>query len=70
MEIPTGTLETTTCVACRNVRTDKNDYMKRTTNKIVLMLLGTDALILGMLLLMPVRVRTVVLVGDVFFSVD
>ena len=34
---------------------------------IVLMLLGTDALVLGMLLLMPVRVRTVVLVGDVFF---
>ncbi len=31
------------------------------------MLLGTDALALGMLLLVPVRVRTVVLVGDVFF---
>ncbi len=42
----------------------------RVLDAIVLMLLGTDALVLGMLLLMPVRVRTVVLVGDVFFAVD
>ena len=39
----------------------------RVLDAIVLMLLGTDALVLGMLLLMPVRVRTVVLVGDEFF---
>ena len=30
------------------------------------MLLGTDALVLGVFLLMPVRVRKVVLVGDIF----
>ena len=35
VEIPTaGTMETTTCVACRHVRTDKTDYMKRTINKV------------------------------------
>ncbi len=39
----------------------------RVLDAIVLMLLGTDALAPGMLLLVPVRVRTVVLVGDVFF---
>ena len=39
----------------------------RVLDAIVLLLLGTDALVLGMLLLMPVRVRTVVLVGDLFF---
>ncbi len=38
----------------------------RVLDAIVLLLLGTDALVLGMLLLMPVRVRTVVLVGNIF----
>ncbi len=39
----------------------------RVLDAIVLMRLGTDALALGMFQLVPVRVRTVVLVGDVFF---
>ncbi len=38
----------------------------RVLDAIVLLLLGTDALVLGMLLLMPVRVRTVVLIGNKF----
>ena len=38
----------------------------RAPDAIVLLLLGTDALVLGMILLMPVRVRTVVLVGNIF----
>ncbi len=37
----------------------------RMLNAIVQLLLGTDALVLGVFLLMPVRVRTVVLVGDI-----
>ncbi len=38
----------------------------RVLDTIVLLLLGTDALVLGMLPLMPVRVRTVVLVRNKF----